>query len=313
MTRMLSLVLLFMLGALPQPRLASAIGLNQGDILVADNYYYGGNLSRILRVDPSGTVTVLCTTTGTILKSPIEAISEGGANLWILDLNATADNGGLLRLDLGTGALTPQVSGLGVSGSYGFSLAPSGDFIFAHPGGGIVQVGVFGAPRVVLAGYNNGAKWPQRVILEPAGSLLFLDIEPEVRRFTSGSGVSLVAWNNLLDHTRDLTQAPDGTIYVVAATGVVKIAGDGTVSLLATGGLLVNPISITMALGGMLLVGTDNINAPGSIVRIDPASGQQSYFLFPGTVNSPIGLSTVIIPTVAATPASWGRIKASYR
>jgi hypothetical protein len=320
--RTFAVALLFLASSLLQAHVSMAASLSPGDILVADYYYENGLHSRILRVDPSGSVvTVLCKSEGTALFGPVGVYQETEQSLIVMDYLATVDLGAVFRLDLGSGALTLVASGPGVSGSRAVAFQPSGDFFLAnyaaHVGSGqgaIYQVGKVGAPRVAVADNSKGAGFVWRIIPEPSGSFLFLDLNPAhnstIHRYSPATGQgTMVSDDFLLTNGYDLARAPDGTIYVVTNTTVVRIAVDGTVSLVSSGGLINGGLSITVAQDGQILVGLSG----GGILRIDPTTGAQSYFLAPGTTHDVFGLTTVSFPAVPTTPMSWGRIKEQYR
>lgn len=316
-----TLALVILTSSLPYARVSTAASLNPGDILVSDYYYSNGLHSRILRVDPSGAVvTVLSKSEGTILNTPVGVYQDTDQSLLVMDYQATVDGGAILRLDLGSGALTPVASGPGISGSRAIAFQPAGDFYLAnfaaHVGGGqgaIYQVGRAGTPRIPVADVSKGAGFAWRIIPEPSGSFLFLDTNTDlsIRRYSPASGqATIVATSALLHGQQDLARAPDGTIYVVTTTSVVRIAIDGTVGLVSSGGLIWNAASITVAQDGEILVG---LQQERGVLRIDPATGAQSSFLPPGTVHEVYGLTTVSIPAVPTNPTSWGRIKEQYR
>src|SRR5689334_3717939 len=109
--------------AWPTVLFSAPFALSPGDILLADAGTYESNfVARILRISPTGSITVLASSTNSILKFPTSVYQDGDNALLIADQSATADQGAILRLDLGTGAIASLVSGTGLHGVSSFAI-----------------------------------------------------------------------------------------------------------------------------------------------------------------------------------------------
>ena len=159
----------------------------------------------------------------------------------------------------------------------------------AEDGGAVYRVDPVTRARSLIA---TGGEFdlPVAVALEPAGSILVLDLGPKggqpqvIRVDPSGGAQSIVSFGGSLEAPAGMALGPANTLYVTDPGGfggtgsVLRInLATGAQSVLATGGSLIDPSGIAVDGAGNLLVADyGDEGGSGSVVRVDPATGAQT-------------------------------------
>ena len=209
--------------------------------------------------------------------------------IFVMDSNASAGNGRMFQVDRATGAATPVGNGFGLepwslvvlSQSTAYAADATGETVFRlNPATGN-WTPVLGSPN--LLNYPSAA-----MVAETDHTLLVASGFGQVIRVDVNSGEqSLFADYGSLGAADPwgMTRLPDGSLIVSDAFNgkIIRIAPNGTPSLVSSGGLLHSAWGIVALPDGSVAVGDSQSFASHSIVRVNLADGSQSYLTPPGS------------------------------
>ena len=270
---------------------ASGFKLNPGDILYADsgNALDGG---FVIKLDAnSGQETVL--SSGGFLQLPFAPLIDSTGQIVV------SDSGRLIRINPKTGIQTVIANNnRGLLGyPQGIALSQSGAILVANLQA-IIQVNpVNGQVRTVSAG--GSFVFPLDVAVASNGELLVLNIAfpSQIVRVNPQTGAQyVVSQGGYLKNPQAITVGGNDIYITDVATAdgnfgvgrILRVDGlTGNQTVVSTGGYLVGPVGIAMDAKGQLIIGDpytvnplslDLVNGgyDGAIVRIDPATGEQT-------------------------------------
>jgi streptogramin lyase len=268
---------------------AHALTVNAGDILV------GCDNGTIVKVNPlTGQQSLLAS--GLVGVHDL-ALSPGG-DLYILQHART-----VTRLNIASGVMT-NITSEGLLGlnsldtfTAGLALATNGDVyvsVYTAPYTGIVKINPITGLQTSAAsgGFING---PIGVGFSPSGELLVADIynsrvvgvnvTTSTQRLIATNLGGSTPWGMAVDSVGNIYLGRDGASSGVQ--NILKISSAGAVSVVTTNGLLDDPRDVAIEPGGTLVSCQLGNN---SIVRIDPASGNQTLVAAGGLINNTLSL-----------------------
>jgi sugar lactone lactonase YvrE len=208
-------------------------------------------------------------------------------DILVMDSNASAGNGLLFRVNRETGEATRFGNGFGLEP---WTLAaPTPSVIYAADVTGntvsSLNVATGGWSTVSSEGlldYPSGA-----MVVESSNSVLVASGGGRVVRVNTNTGQQSVFadYSSLGADPWGMTRAADGNLYITDLFNgrIIRIAPNGTSSVASSGGLLRSTLGIAALPDGSLAVGDLNSMGQGSIVRVNPVTGAQSYITPPGS------------------------------
>ncbi len=257
-----------------------------GDIVVAEQ-----SGSDVLRIDPATgartTVSSSAVGTGTELSTPNGIAVASNGDLLVADFSAFDGNGGIIRIDPVTGNRTAVSSNsLGTGPSFGFGpdgivIAPDGSLI-------IVDTLAYSVFRVDPATGNRTTITSNSVGTGPLFNYVY--------------GVALEAGGTILVADPYGYDGNGGVIRIDPANGNRTTVSS---NLVGTGPSLNRPDALALLSDGTIIAGTrglsDDTTADGSVLRIDPVTGNRTLV---SDNTSPTGTPALIdVSAVAIIPA----------
>jgi DNA-binding beta-propeller fold protein YncE len=263
-----------------------------GNLVVADLGTPNRKDGAVIRVDPLTGRQSLVSSGGEFFDPAGIAVAPGG-QLYVVDNRAPDDDGAVIRVDPGTGAQTLVTRDQ--------TLVPERDRLdlpfgiaFQRDGSLVVANRVFPDPRLPP-------------VCQPLGGKV-VRVDPRT------GAQSLVSQQGSFAWPLGLATAPDGGIVVAnecgGQAGLVRVdpVGGGQTPITSNGpqDVLVTPERVAFDPGGAVLVTDFNVgpDADGGIVRVDPATGQQSLVRAGELFNHPLGIAAVVNrpPSAVLTP-----------
>ena len=222
----------------------------------------------IIRVDPLTGFQTTVSTGGLLVGTNDIAIAANG-DLLVADRAAFGGFGGVIRVNPLTGAQSEVSSGGFFREPFGLDIAANGEIFVGDPDafggvGGVIRVDPSTGFQTVLSSGGN---------------------------FFDPRGVAIAA---------------NGDLFVADAAGVVGQGGgpgriikvnpvDGTQTVVASAGLLVDPFYLAIATNGDLFVADPNgFTGQGRVLRISPG-GSPSILSSGGQFGDPLGIAIVPI------------------
>jgi hypothetical protein len=174
------------------------------------------------------------------------------------------------------------------------AFEPSGNVVVAIANGSVVRVTPAGAQSIVSSGTNLVDTFG--IAVGPTGQIFVTD-SSKVFRIDPVSGAQTLVPDGddvLLNGAKGLTVAPNGDIFVVVGTGLIKISG-GTASTFSSDALAFqNPQAVARDSGGNLYVANRFGEVTGNILKVGPGGGAPTLYI-PTTntlVNQPVAIAT---------------------
>jgi DNA-binding beta-propeller fold protein YncE len=283
------------LGLMSAARSASAVTLNQGDVIVLESYP-----SRIVKIDPTtGQQTLITSAISDPLTEKVEYAPWG--KLYAVTRNGST--GSLLEIDPSTGNVTTVSTGQYFINPRGLDFTSTGDVIVIDSGstyfqGSAVRVDIAtGQQTLLFSNYNQYGVWDGAVapngdlyVISPQGPLAKYNGTFANVAYLGGNGITFADAHHLI------SVATYGTGYIAQTT-----LPTGQVTTITSGGLLDNPLDVAVDRGtGSIYVA--NFDNP-SIVKVDPISGMQSLLSSGGLLTAPTGI-TVVQNAVVPEPST---------
>ncbi len=249
----LGLLWLTVVGAGGSSRLAHALTLYPGDILVTDPRG-SGVTGIIVRVDPETGVQDIVAEGGNLVN-PYWIVVDPQGDLLVSDISSV---GRIIRIDRKTGAQTVVSEGQFFGSPYGMAFGSNGQLF-------VTERGAVNRPT-------------QRIVqVDPTTGVQTL-----LPRSSSGGAFVDVA---------GIAAAPSGDLFVVETNAgrVIKVdPATGKQVVVSQAGHLVAPRGIVAEPDGKLLVADqDAFGARGGIIEIDPTTGTQTVISSDRQFNNP--------------------------
>src|SRR5437762_120425 len=209
--------------------------------------------------------------------------------LLLMDKDASQGNGQLFEINRSTGVATPIGNGFGYE-PWSMVLRTPSDLLAADVSGQTVY-------RLDLATGNwSGIITPPYQLRYPCGamvpdsdhSVLVASGLGKVYRVDTVTGQQTLYSDYNSFNTNDpwgMTRLADNSLIVtdLAARKIVRIYSSGAVSLVSSGGLLHSLKGIIGLPDGNLAVANEDSYGVGSIIKVNPLDGSQSYLSPPGS------------------------------
>jgi len=312
----------------PRPLFAGPGGFFPTGTVVATNVF-----GEVYSVSTDGATVGLVSSSGQFVSPENVAFSSDGRTVFVADPSAIG--GTIFAVDPATHTQTAIVSGGPVNQVRALSVGPDGFIYCSRAADGAGPSGVVRVDPTTGSTKNvsSGGFFQQILDMEfsAQGALFVLEslytagggVGAIVRVDTSTGSQTLVCAGPKFQSVRGFGTAANGKIYVVDGFVPSVIAVDvasGTQTTISSDSLLCSPGDIAVQRDGTLLVTASCGPCPpggcegNAIVKVDPSSGAQSIFstLPPDGIH----LGGLIIfrggSVTAATPTTWGRLKAVY-
>jgi len=176
------------------------------------------------------------------------------------------DTGRLIRIDLGTGAVTNIGPSLGVSGAMGFAFGPDGRaYTVTQSRLATVDLHTGKATVVGSTGAGMGLAFSPDGTLYGVGSGSLWKVDPATAKATRVGAHT--------GNTMDLAFHPDGTLYAIEPSALFRFdATTGKWTLVKSLSGVSNPMGLVISSDGTFYA-SDYVN-PAVVVRIDVTTGQ---------------------------------------
>jgi len=300
---------ILILGTISIAPLASAVTLNPGDIIIADQNTIGSGCAPspacggLIKVDPTtGVQTAIAS--GGFFFNPFDVEMDANGDLIVAEPNGNGGCpgfgcGAIFRVDPSNGNQF-LISSLGnFFDPLSIEIDANGDYIVldmnAFPGflGAVFNITPAGVVTTITSGGLFGQ--PQDLDIESNGNFVIAELFSAVLRVTPGGIQSTVSAGGNFGSVSGVAIDINGDIIVAnsgATNGILRVDPiSGAQSIISSGGLLITPAKVAIDANGDYLV-TDT----GRLIKVDRNTLVQSVLSSGQLFVAPTGIFVVPIP-----------------
>ena len=265
-------------------RLTISAGAFPGDIFVGDQPSSGS--TSITRVDPTTGAQTQVAANATTQSEQLFGIALEQAGT-LVAAESGAFPGGVVRVDLATGAVTPVSLNGSFSTPDGVAVDTAGTIFVSDASAGVIRVDPATGAQTVVTPIRLSFN-PVGIALDAAGTIFVTNgssFALGVIRVDAATGVQTpVSLGGNFARPQGIALAANGDIFVADGSafggtgGIMRVdPSTGVQTRVASGGLLVHPSGLVLdATGNLLVADADAFGGSGGVIQVNPATGAQA-------------------------------------